>query len=95
MNLIPEIEYYRSEIEAVQPVIIKQNLDNISQIESDIGYRDDLFTNQAGWVSRRILSVGCKRANRMWAKYKISNKFGYVILALMVLIAVLQIKMRK
>lgn len=41
MNPIPEIEYYRSEIEAVQPVIIKQNLDNISQIESDIGYWDD------------------------------------------------------
>jgi hypothetical protein len=29
MNPIPDIEYYRSEIEAVRPVILKQNLTNI------------------------------------------------------------------
>jgi hypothetical protein len=29
MNPIPNIEYYRSEIEAVQPIIIKHNFDNI------------------------------------------------------------------
>ncbi len=34
MNPIPDIEYYRSEIEAVQPAIIKQNLNNIPQNES-------------------------------------------------------------
>jgi hypothetical protein len=30
MNPIPDIEFYRSEIEAVRPVIIEQDLDNIS-----------------------------------------------------------------
>jgi len=29
MNPVPDIEYYRSEIEAVRPVIIGQNLNNI------------------------------------------------------------------
>jgi hypothetical protein len=29
MNPIPDIEYYRSEIEAVSPVILQQNLNSI------------------------------------------------------------------
>jgi hypothetical protein len=30
MNPIPDIEYYRSEIEAVSPIIIKQDLSKIN-----------------------------------------------------------------